>query len=284
MIGRALQSAWVSSVRQPARTGLGVLGVVAIGALLFDMLLLSRGLVLSFRDLLDRAGFDVRVLATDARPFAGPSIELGEAAARRIATLPEVEAVLQVRVGQTEIETPGASAGNEGEQIRFIGTDPAGRPMWSMLEGRDLPSESGAEEPLVINRNLSRTLGLAVGSRLQLHGVCANESNVLPSLTFTISGIAEFPFDDTTARTAAGRLDGLRRLCGRESEGADMLMVRSRQDVGAVAAAAAIRRLGLGLHVVTNEDLLERFSRVEFCTFVRSHPCWRRSRSSSASC
>ena len=35
------------------------------------MLLLSRGLVLSFRDLLDRAGFDIRVLATDAPPSPG---------------------------------------------------------------------------------------------------------------------------------------------------------------------------------------------------------------------
>jgi hypothetical protein len=57
---KALHFAWRNSVRQPARTCLGVLGVAAVGALLFDMLLLSHGLVLSFRDLLDRAGFDVR--------------------------------------------------------------------------------------------------------------------------------------------------------------------------------------------------------------------------------
>ena len=52
---RALHFAWRNSVRQPGRTVLGVLGVAAVGALLFDMLLLSHGLVLSFRDLLDRA-------------------------------------------------------------------------------------------------------------------------------------------------------------------------------------------------------------------------------------
>ena len=44
--------AWRSLTRQPARAVLGIAGVVAVGALLFDMLLLSRGLVLSFEELL----------------------------------------------------------------------------------------------------------------------------------------------------------------------------------------------------------------------------------------
>ena len=44
---------------------LAVGGVAVIGALLFDMLLLSRGLLVSFRDLLDTAGFDIRVVASE---------------------------------------------------------------------------------------------------------------------------------------------------------------------------------------------------------------------------
>ena len=87
----ALRLAWLTIVRQPARTCLGVLGVAAVGALLFDMLLLSRGLVVSFRDLLGRSGFDVRVLATDAPPFAGPTIPHATAVETSIAALPEVE-------------------------------------------------------------------------------------------------------------------------------------------------------------------------------------------------
>ena len=39
----AIGFAWRSLVRQPARAALGILGVAAVGALLFDMLLLSRG-------------------------------------------------------------------------------------------------------------------------------------------------------------------------------------------------------------------------------------------------
>jgi len=48
----AMGFAWRSLVRQPARASLGVLGVAAVGALLFDMLLLSQGLVISMRGLL----------------------------------------------------------------------------------------------------------------------------------------------------------------------------------------------------------------------------------------
>jgi len=40
---RALRFSWRSLVRQPARATLGVLGVAAVGALLFDMLMLSTG-------------------------------------------------------------------------------------------------------------------------------------------------------------------------------------------------------------------------------------------------
>ena len=100
---RALHFAWRNSVRQPGRTCLGVLGVAAVGALLFDMLLLSHGLVLSFRDLLDRAGFDVRVLAADAAPLSGPRIADAETAVAAIARLPQVEAAVPDSFRNAEI-------------------------------------------------------------------------------------------------------------------------------------------------------------------------------------
>ena len=71
----ALAFAWRSLVRQPARAALGVVGVAAVAALLFDMLMLSRGLALSMQDLLDRGGFDVRVTATQSTPGSGPRID-----------------------------------------------------------------------------------------------------------------------------------------------------------------------------------------------------------------
>ena len=61
-------------IRQPGRTILGILGIAATGALLFDMLMLSRGLVVSMEQLLSGVGFDIRVSATQATPLTGPPI------------------------------------------------------------------------------------------------------------------------------------------------------------------------------------------------------------------
>ena len=49
----AWRLAWRSISRSPARTVLAVSGVTVIGALLFNMLMLSRGLMVSFSDLLN---------------------------------------------------------------------------------------------------------------------------------------------------------------------------------------------------------------------------------------
>ena len=75
LLTRSLGFAARSLRRQPARASVGILGIAAVGALLLDMLLLSRGLVVSFRDLLDSIGFDVRVLAGDLGPIGGPRLQ-----------------------------------------------------------------------------------------------------------------------------------------------------------------------------------------------------------------
>ena len=87
MTARAL--AWRTMTAEPARAALAIAGVAVIGALLFDMLLLSSGLLVSFRDLLDSAGYDVRVSATDSGLFRVPMPNATELA-ESIASLPEV--------------------------------------------------------------------------------------------------------------------------------------------------------------------------------------------------
>jgi putative ABC transport system permease protein len=270
---------WLTLVRQPARAGLAILGVAAVGALLFDMLLLSHGLVVSFRDLLDRAGFDVRVLATDAPPFTGPRITDATAVSAQLAALPEVESVLQLRVREAEFASdhdpsgaPALAHRRDGsvrpKTVQFIGADPEVRAMWTLVEGSDLPRERGAAPAIVVNRNVARAQQLTPGSRLTLRGRCTGEDEALPPVAFVVAGIADFPFDDPGAWTTASSLDDVTRLCGGEEGGrAEMLMVRSRAGVGAGAAAAAIHRARPELYVITNEDLVERFSRVEFSYF-----------------
>ncbi|MEO7276003.1 MAG: FtsX-like permease family protein [Vicinamibacterales bacterium] len=273
-----LTLSWLTLIRQPARSALAILGVAAVGALLFDMLLLSRGLVLSFRDLLDRAGFDIRVLATDAPPFSGPLLTQATALGQALGRLPEVESVLQLRLRDAEIAdaptpssatAPAADASSRlgrEDGVQFIGVDPQARSMWTMVSGQDLPRSAGARPTLVINRNIAREAGLVPGSAVALR--CAGDGNPLPAVTFVVSGVVDFPFDDVRARTAAGTLRDAATLCGGEDrDEAEMLLVRSRPGLGASTTAAAIQAAHPGLYVITNEDLVERFSRVEFSYF-----------------
>ena len=277
---RAAHFAWLSLVRQPARALLGIAGIAAIGALLFDMLLLSRGLVLSFGDLLGQSGFDVRTLASDAPPFTGPPLTGAQALAREIGALPGIEAVLPLRVRETDLvddaaRPPAGTAddriGDESRErtrIHFIGADPRVRSMWTLIDGQDLPDDAASPPALVLNQRLASRLGLRVGSRLTLRGRCTDSFDAVPPLTFAVVGIAEFPFDSATAATAAGTLDDVDRLCSENrTDTAEMFMIRSTAQAGAARAAAAIRAAHPDLYVVTNEELVERFGRVEFSYF-----------------
>jgi hypothetical protein len=109
----------------------------------------------------------------------------------------------------------------------------------------------------------------------------------LPAVAFVVSGVVDFPFDDVRARTAAGTLRDAATLCGGEDrDEAEMLLIRSRPGLGASTTAAAIHAAQPGLYVVTNEDLVERFSRVEFSYFrqISAVLAWQQLRCSSASC
>jgi len=279
---RALSFAWLSLVRQPARAILGIAGVAAIGALLFDMLLLSRGLVLSFGELLDRSGFDVRVLASDAPPFTGPALTRAGGLALEIGTLEGIEAVLPIRVADADVvgdTTPppprpgagapdGTGAGQPAGRVHFLGADPRVRSMWTIVEGQDLPDSQQSSAALVVNQRLASRLGLRLRSTLSLGGRCGDSSDAAPPVSFTVVGIADFPFDSVTAATVAGTLGDVDRLCGDAgSDTAEMFMVRSAPQAGAYGAAAAIRAAHPELYVVTNEELVERFGRVEFSYF-----------------
>ena len=147
-----LRLSWLTIIRQPARTALAILGVAAVGALLFDMLLLSRGLVLSFRDLLDRAGFDVRVLATRRaavhraahsrrdRRLTQPSA--GCRRSRRCCSCACGTADCRRQPCARRRRQPTRTDGNRSvgaRRVEFIGVDPRVRPMWTLVEGRDLP-------------------------------------------------------------------------------------------------------------------------------------------------
>ncbi len=261
----SLAFAWRRLVRQPGRTALGVLGVAAVGALLFDMLLLSRGLVVSLEGLLNRGGFDVRVMSTDALSLASPRIADVSATVADIAALPEVGLVVPMTIGQAQISLPE----RERRFVTFVGAAPAAHAGWDVGEGRDLHEvNAGGTPPIRVNRTLAGELGVSPGGGLALRGSCSQGRSSLPPIDFRVVGIATFPFDGESELTAAATLLDFARACGDEDlDEADVLLVASRPEIGADAAARAIRRRLPGLYAFTNEELIDRFQQVGFTYF-----------------
>lgn len=260
---KALSFAARSLLRQPGRAILGIAGIAATGALLFDMLLLSRGLILSMEQLLEGIGFDVRVIATDSAPLAGPPIADVDATVVALAALPEIEEVTPIRMGEAWVDVRGRPA-----RVAFIGTNVTVRRPWTLVRGRDLESiAADGRAVLLINRNLADELQLSPGAEVTLRGTCVADSSVPPTI-FRVGGIADFPFDEASQLTAVTTLSDFARTCGDAAQDeADMLMIASRAEHGPHAAARAIRLIRPDLKAVTNEDLVARFQQVEFSYF-----------------
>jgi putative ABC transport system permease protein len=256
----AMGFAWRSLVRQPARASLGVLGVAAVGALLFDMLLLSQGLVISMRGLLERTGFDLRVTATDSLPGQGPLIPNALAHAQAISKLPTVRSAIALRFANATI----LDGPPRGLYTSFQGVAGTAQHPWTILRGRDIGT--GAE--LVINENTATRLRLEPGARVVLRASCTGEEQALPPVPFTVAGVAQFPFDTPNGATLATSLDRLAEACGGNETGeADVIMVASQEGAGPTAAVADVAQLLPELRVLSNAEAVNRFERGGFTYF-----------------
>jgi putative ABC transport system permease protein len=261
----AIGFAWRSLVRQPARTALGVLGVAAVGALLFDMLLLSQGLIVSMRDLLDRYGWDIRVTSGEL-PRQGPRIRDGITAAELVARLPSVGGVLLVRVADARIDRPGTApltTSFQGVAVRAApGTTATTRPPWTILRGAD----AQAANEIVVNEAVAAAVHVTTGSRLTFRASCTSEREALPPTTARVTGIAEFPFSAAAEMTIGGSFDALKAACsGNVGDEVDLLLVTSKGD--ADGTAGDIRRARPDLNALTNDDVVGRLQQTGFSYF-----------------
>jgi putative ABC transport system permease protein len=260
----AMGFAWRSLVRQPARAALGILGVAAVGALLFDMLLLSRGLVVSMQDLLDRGGWDVRVSASDL-PGSGQRVPDALESAQAIADLPSVQAALVIRSATAQLDRPSGRPLRASFQGVTTLTSAGGsslRAPWTIMRGRDA---EGAGE-VVIDQAMASEAGLAPGSEVTMRASCISDLEALPATRLTVVGVAEFPFEATSEHTVGGTLDALKEACGGNvGDEADLILVTSTGD--ADGTAAAIRNARPGLRAATNTEVVGRLQRTGFSYF-----------------
>ena len=254
---KALLFSWRSLVRQPARATLGVLGVAAVGALLFDMLMLSDGLIVSMRDLLERTGFDIRITASGDLRRAGDRLHDTDATLAAIRRLPQVGTVLAIRFVDAEADT---ASGGDTVAVTLQGVQGDARP-WTVLTGRD---PSGDRE-VVVSQPLASALRLAPGSELVVRARCASRDEVLPPARLRVVGVAEFPFELVGDPTAGGAMAVLDAACARRADEADVILASALDEVD--ATAAALRAAHPRLNVATNEQVLGRLQRNGFTYF-----------------
>ena len=267
----SIMFAWRRLARQPWRALLGILGVAAVGALLFDMLLLSRGLVVSLADRLDRVGFDVRVTTGDLLPIRGDRIQRASEVVDRVSRLPEVRAAASIRVYDGWVLWPDRRV-----PLTVVGSTPGRHAGWQLVEGKDLNEATGPLPPVVVSRSVLSRTGAAVGlmattqigDTLRLRGDCLEGVSVVPTVEFEIVGVAEFPFGAEARRTAAVSSRHLAELCGEaDSDEADVLLVASRPEHGTEVTARVVAEALPELYAFSNRELLDGFHRLGFSYF-----------------
>ena len=260
---RALAFAWRSLLRRRGRSALGILGIAAAGALMFDMLLLSRGLLVSVRELLDAFGFDVRVLASEGIPQSRLPIDRAFETAAALAALPEVASAVPFRIGEAEI----AADAERTEEVALFAVGSTSQRIWTLVDGRDLSDRDNAALDVVVNQRLAERMKTGPGGSIALSGHCSATTSILPPVTVRIAGVASFPFDSGAQLTMASRFEVLDRLCDRPAGEADVIMVSSRPESGPDAAVEAIRKARPDLYAFSNDEVIERFERVGFSYF-----------------
>jgi putative ABC transport system permease protein len=273
----AFELAWRTAKRYRARAVLAVVGVAVIGALNFDMLLLAHGLLLSFADLINDTGYNVRIVGSAGLPLARLPVQDAGKLVERIKELPEVASVAMMRTEPAATAQPNRPPLG----LELIGTtDVDGEGIWKLVEGRGLKPGAGlttgaelklgatTDPPVVISKGLASRLTLTVGSTLRLRVRMAGEMSALPSMAFRVAGVADFPFEALDAHMAATTMDAFKAAHGGViRDQADMVLASAAPSVTPEAAVTAISALRPDLRVFSNEQVIANFTRNNFAYF-----------------
>ena len=190
----AFSLAWRTARRYRARAVLAVVGVAVIGALNFDMLMLANGLMLSFADLINSTGYNIRIAGSAGLPLARLPIDNASALLKQIQSLPEVSAVAMMRTVSAVVMPPGRPA----DGVELIGSsDAAGLGIWRPVSGSGLDGTEGDRSlpPAVIARPMADRLKLKPGSTINIRVRISGSMSAMPAIALRVVGIAEFPFE-----------------------------------------------------------------------------------------
>jgi putative ABC transport system permease protein len=227
-----LHLAAASLRRHPARTLLAALGVAVSAAMLVDMVMLASGMRESFRELLGRTGFAIRVSPRGTLPFdTEATIPAAADAAAEIGSIAGVTAVAPVLGASLHVEMGERSVAAFG-----IGIDPAVQGDYQLVEGSH-PSRAA----IVASDAFLRAVGARIGDTLDVAtGFDPQLRTFVGRRRLVVAGRARFVYLSAEDRAVALPLPTLQEMGGAErrdrvslfmigtAEGADVEWVRSR--------------------------------------------------------
>ncbi len=256
-----LALAWRTTRRYRTRALLGIVGVAVIGALLFDMLLLSRGLLVSFSALLNNEGFDIRILATQGltRLPIPQSAELIDA----VQHLPGVAGVAAVTA-----EEGDAIVGGTRKPLTLVGRSLSSARPWRIVRGGDVSLSTPTDRcSVVVDEKLPAEWHTDVGAQLRLIAQPGG-STALPPVDCRIVGAADFGFNAAGEHTVAMTIEVLQRILGAaKAPDAQVILVSMAGGADANAIVQAVRRLRPDVRAYSNADVVEQFNRNGFAYF-----------------
>ena len=250
--------AWRTTTRYRARTLLAIVGVAVIGALLFDMLLLSRGLLVSFAQLLDAEGFDVRIVASQG--FTRVPIPDSTSLAAAVRAMPGAADVVEIRAESADVK-----AGSARRRVTLVGRSPSRANPWRMITGTATSTPNACD--VVVDRALPAAMGASIGSTLRVTALPAG-STALPAIDCRITGTADFGFSAAGEHTVATTMEALERAMGENRPGdAEVILVATRDGADRAALLHAIAQLRPDVRAYSNADVIEQFNRNGFAYF-----------------
>ena len=262
-----LALAWRTARRYRARAVLAVIGVAVIGALNFDMLMLSRGLVLSFADLLNGTNYNIRITGNTGQVFARSPVDHAATLMQKLAALPEIASVATMRTAFAAIVEPTRLP----QSVELIGSsDPSGLGVWRRVSGSNLgaTSEGAAAQPAVVSQTLADRFKVAPGATIHVRVGITGSMSAMPAIPLRVVGIGDFPFESADALIVATSMAGFAQAHGGVvNDQAEFMFAASRPNVSTDAAVAAIERLRSDIRAYSNEELVANFAKNAFTYF-----------------
>lgn len=246
--------------RHPGRTLLAVAGVAVSGAMLLDMLMLSNGLQTSFRDLLQGAGYEVRVSPAGTLPLDTEATIRD--AARLLADLrddPGVARVAPVLAANLSMGADPASDGETERSVFALGVDPANQGVFRVTSGR----APGPGEILLGERSAppdgrappATTDSISIAAFGALGSVAGAGARRMP-----VSGSGEFLYVSESEVPVALELGTLQELTDRPNE-VSFVMVEAAPGIDPDTLAARLAARHPDVRIVSIGELVDQAER-----------------------